>query len=180
MGPPCGGLLVVSRILEESGGICRKEGERRCQVLVGGTIPGEVGEMPSRYQGIDNLLTYTLDALSLRQRVTANNIANVNTPGFKRGTVPFEAELRRAIDMSRSTLLPSRTHPRHLLPKSYTPQAPSVVVDRSTTIRNDGNNVDIEREVAQQAKDALLYQAVISQVNRRFGALRSVIHDGRR
>lgn len=136
--------------------------------------------MPSQYQRIDNLLSFTLDALSLRQRVTANNIANVNTPGFKRGTVPFEAELRRAVETSGSRLLPSRTHPRHILPKSYTPKAPSVVIDRSTTIRNDGNNVDIEREAAQQAKDALLYQAVISQVNRRFNALRAVIHDGRR
>ncbi len=136
--------------------------------------------MASLDHGIDNLLTYALDALSLRQRVTANNIANVNTPGFKRGTVPFEAELRRALEKSNERLLPSRTHPRHLLPKAFTPNTPSVVIDRSTALRNDGNNVDIEREAAQQAKDALLYQAVIAQVNRRIGALRSVIHDGRR
>lgn len=127
---------------------------------------------------VDRVLSQALDAIAFRQRVTANNMANVNTPGFKRGTVPFEQWLERA--MSSNTNLPiSRTHAGHLTPRGGNYQ-PSVEIDRNTTLRNDGNNVDIEREAAQEAKDTLLYNAVITQVNRRISALRSVIHDGRR
>lgn len=136
--------------------------------------------MYSRFQPVDVVLSRALDALTLRQRVTANNIANVNTPGFKRGTVPFEQWLRRAVADSGADLPIARTHSGHLMPKASANTQPSVVIDRATSIRNDGNNVDIERESAQQAKDTLMYQAVITQVNRRISALRSVIHDGRR
>lgn len=51
--------------------------------------------------------------------------------------------------------------------------------DGSTVMRNDGNNVDIEREAAQLAKDTILYNALVQQLNARYTALRSVIREGR-
>lgn len=129
---------------------------------------------------MDALVSQALDALAFRQRVTAHNIANVNTPGFKRATVPFEQVLRKAYVESGTNLPLARTHSGHLMPTKERRSQPPVVLDRATSLRNDGNNVDIERESAQQAKDTLLYQALITQMNRRLAGLRSVIHDGRR
>lgn len=132
----------------------------------------------SYFDRVDQVLTHVLDALAFRQTLTANNIANVNTPGFKRAAFPFEQHLQQALSSS-NNLPVVRTHPNHLAARGID-YKPSVVIDRRTTLRNDGNNVDIERESAQQAKDTLAYQAVIAQLNRRYSALRSVIHDGRR
>jgi len=136
--------------------------------------------MPLLEGRLDSLLTRALDALAFRQRITAHNLANVNTPGYKRATLPFEAWLRQAYAEASPGLSLARTHSGHLLPKRREQTQPSVVIDRSTSLRNDGNNVDIERESAQLVQDALTYQALIAQVNRRLAALRSVINDGRR
>jgi len=151
--------------------------------VVGGssfTLGGGTSLARSPIDHIDGVLSYALDALALRQQVTANNMANVNTPGFKRGTVSFESHLQEALAKPSRVAL-ARTHAKHLPSGSpVTLKKPSVVIDRHTSLRNDGNNVDIERESAQMTKDTLQYQAIIEQVNRRMGTLRSVIHDGRR
>lgn len=126
---------------------------------------------------IDRLLMHSLDAVALRQQHTANNIANANTPGYKRQTVRFEDWLARSLGVNGRLPL-SRTHPGHLGRRSEG-SAPAVVTERSTSMRNDGNNVDVEREMAQLAQDTVLYSALAEQVGRRYAAVRTAI-DGRR
>lgn len=128
------------------------------------------------FSGVENLLTLALDGVSSRQRATANNIANAETPGYKRHTVPFEAWLRESLAGSGRLQL-TRSHPRHLSGTQTVRR--TVRSDGSTVMRNDGNNVDIEREAAQLAKDTILYNALVQQLNARYTALRSVIREGR-
>lgn len=103
---------------------------------------------PSAF-GIDHL-RHLLDTGSLRHRVIAQNVANVNTPGYKRLVVQFADELGR-------------------VGGDVKPQ----VVEGVGPERVDGNTVDIDREMNDLTKNALLYQAAMQVLANRLAALRS-------
>jgi flagellar basal-body rod protein FlgB len=97
---------------------------------------------------LSDLLPRLVEATNLRHRVLAMNVANVNTPGFRRLDVDFEGSLQR--QMSQGGGQPSEVHPR--------------VVERGGGVpRADGNNVDIDREMGRLTKNALLH-ALYSQL----------------
>ncbi|MBA4065313.1 MAG: flagellar biosynthesis protein FlgB [Isosphaera sp.] len=103
------------------------------------------------------LLARTLDAAALRHRVIAQNVANVNTPGYRRREVAFEAELAREVASPGGP-----------------PATPKVVVADGPE-RVDGNTVDIDQEMNALAKNALLYQAAAQIVSSRVATYRSAI-----
>lgn len=107
-----------------------------------------------------------LDGLALRQEVIANNLANVNTPGFKRAVVSFEQELQSAL--------------KHRDVRSLYRVEPQITVQSQTSLRPDGNNVDIDMEMAELAANTLQYNAVARLLSGQFGLLRSAITEGRR
>src|SRR5690606_16746530 len=110
----------------------------------------------------DRLHERSLDGVSARQRVTAHNRANATPPGSKRDTLSFEAELKQALEGSQPKRLRGTiTHPRHIPigePRTRVDGPFTVRRDTTTTMRNDGNNVDIEAEMAQIIKDQVFYQ----------------------
>ncbi|NLM46515.1 MAG: flagellar basal body rod protein FlgB [Firmicutes bacterium] len=120
-------------------------------------------------------LQQTLDMAAEKQRVYAHNLANVNTPRFKRQEVVFAEELKRA-----GAKLPlARTHKNHLSGRQPEEIAYRVVKDTSSTMRTDGNNVDVDREMALLAMNQLQFNAAADVLNRRFSLLRYVITEGR-
>ncbi|MFZ5639095.1 MAG: flagellar basal body rod protein FlgB [Bacillota bacterium] len=122
------------------------------------------------------LMEKALDAASMRNSVIADNLANVDTPGFKRSEVKFEDELARALNKS-GGITGRRTHEKHL-PIGVQPAtevAPRLEVQHDTSMRNDGNNVDIDREMAALAKNTILYNALVQQISGEFQKLKSVI-----
>jgi flagellar basal-body rod protein FlgB len=131
--------------------------------------------MWSSHRGVIGDLTRALSASALRQKVIAHNLANFNTPGFKRYAVSFEEQLARA----RGALPLERTHRRH---RGEEPGevVPAVKVDRSAVRRVDGNNIDLETEMVALVTNQLRYNAYIQQVNNRFSRWRYVINEGRR
>lgn len=124
------------------------------------------------------ILQKGLDAAGERQRVMANNIANVNTPHFKRKEVRFEEELRQALQGPPRLPL-ALTHPRHLGGKTIE-VSHRVKTDSRSSMRADGNNVDIDREMALLAVNQLNHSALIQVLSGRQASLRYVIHEGRR
>ena len=118
-----------------------------------------------------------LSASSLRQRVVAHNLANFNTPGFKRSSVSFEEQFCRAREQSKTGL--RSTHPDHF-PETCREVVPEVKQDRYTTRRLDGNNVDLETEMIDLVTNQLRYNAYVQQINTRFNQWRYVINEGRR
>jgi flagellar basal-body rod protein FlgB len=95
-----------------------------------------------------SLMERLLDAKWLRNQVLANNIANADTPGFKRSDVYFEEYLRQAIkDKTDGRNLDLKTtNPRHIAKiNSLDNLGPEVIRQDETTFRNDQNNVDIEK-----------------------------------
>ncbi|MDR0331556.1 MAG: flagellar basal body rod protein FlgB [Chitinispirillales bacterium] len=103
------------------------------------------------------VLSGGMNAAMLRARVTANNIANVNTPGFARLDVKFEEELRQALDRTR--LQGKRTDGGHLQigrldlnevgPTAYRPYDP--------TQPSGVNNVDIDTEMSKLAETQIMF-----------------------
>lgn len=104
-----------------------------------------------------------LDGLSARHAAIADNIANVNTPGYKRKDVLFEAQLMEALQSARPGA-------------RLDPVTPQVVRDNSTSLRTDGNNVDIEREAVALAENSIRYEAITEYVAGFFSNLKQVIN----
>ncbi len=123
-----------------------------------------------------------LQGAALRQQVLSNNIANVNTPQFKRSDVVFGDQLQQALDKEdkkgAKRLALQTTNPRHLSPTAGA-SGPRVVRDDTVSMRTDGNNVDIDREMAEVAKNSIFYQANAQQLSRYYATLKSVITGGR-
>jgi len=127
--------------------------------------------------GVLPTLERSLDATSLRQNVIADNIANVNTPNYKRKMVSFEEELKLALGRSSNQIQIALTHPNHI-PIGSAPLyrlKPQLETDNSTRWRNDGNNVDIDVEMAEMAKNVIKYQALTQRVSGKFASLKMVI-----
>ena len=112
-------------------------------------------------------LETAIQAAAIRQRVLSNNIANNDTPNFKRSDVAFEEMLTRAIGSQRTHALAGRlTDPRHIpINGAYPSPSPRVVTDESTAINNNRNNVDIEKEMALLAENQLRYNLMTQQVS---------------
>ncbi len=120
------------------------------------------------------VLQKQLDAAALTHKVIANNIANVNTPGFKKSSVRFLDELKKALDPQ---TLPLRTaHPRHIpAPVPLAQVEPMVVKEEETTMGYNQNNVDVEQEMVNLVANTLAYQAATRAIGDRLALLGYVI-----
>ena len=126
---------------------------------------------------VQTALEKTLDACALRQRVIADNIANVDTPGFKKNTVQFEEALSRALRGEALSLQVS--DPRHIGNDSLAAVKPEVEEIRNTTLRTDGNNVDLDEEMINLVTNTLEYRAAAQFLSGKFKTLHYVISGGR-
>jgi len=124
-------------------------------------------------------LERALDGAAIRQKVITNNIANVDTPGYKRSDVSFQDQLKQSMRSGGSIPL-SVTNPSHMSSSASSPTLPfTVIQDTGSSFRNDGNNVDIERETVEMAKNDIYYNTAVQILNGRFNYLRYVIEEGK-
>lgn len=103
-------------------------------------------------------LEQALSGASLRQRAIANNIANANTAGFKRSDVDFHSALAGALGAP-----DAQSRLRGLSFKTET--------DTSSATRADGNNVDIDQELANLSQTSLEYQSLVTVARARLAML---------
>jgi flagellar basal-body rod protein FlgB len=125
------------------------------QPLKFATSPADNFNMDAPIYGLGTL-THLLQSAGVRHRVIAQNVANVNTPGYRRLEVSFGEELTRAL-------------------KHGTPLPAPTIVESDAPDRVDGNTVDIDRELGDLNKNALLYQTAVGILNSRLNSLRSAI-----
>jgi len=125
-----------------------------------------------------DLLHRGLSVNVVRRAVIADNIANAETPNFKRSTVSFESELRRALDSGRQrpALELTQTNPMHFS-NHRERDVRDVQIRRNldfvSTYNNNGNNVDPEQEMMLSLQNQMTYMLLanmatfeFSQVNR--------------
>lgn len=107
-----------------------------------------------------DLLTKLLDVASLRHRVIAQNVANVNTPGYHRLDVAFETALDQELRSGAADVA----------------KLPASVVEVSGgATRDDGNNVDIDAEMGRLNKNTLLFNVYAQILASKMAAMRSAI-----
>jgi flagellar basal-body rod protein FlgB len=99
-----------------------------------------------------------LDGVAERQRVTAHNIANGNTPGYRSTRVEFEAELGRALDRGLGV-----------------EDVPATIVRANTPINVRGNDVDLTAEHKEMITSGIQYEALVNAMNHHFALLRTAV-----
>lgn len=119
-----------------------------------------------------------LDACSLRNQVISNNIANADTPGFKASCVKFEEYVKQALEDSDGVAL-NGTDGGTSAASALDDVEPQVVTNTDTTMRMDGNNVDIEYEMNELAKNSIEYYSLLQKANSEFSQLRTAITEGK-
>jgi flagellar basal-body rod protein FlgB len=128
------------------------------------------------------ILEKSMNVETLRRKVIADNVANVDVPHFKRSEVNFESELKRALyqnkDVNENRLPAIMTDDRHIpffIDRDIKSVSPRINVDYTTSMRNDGNNVDIEKEMVDSSKNTMRYNALVSALNHNYKTLKTVV-----
>ncbi|WP_431731789.1 flagellar basal body rod protein FlgB [Aceticella autotrophica] len=126
-----------------------------------------------------NFMEKALDAAMLKNNVIANNIANVDTVGFKKSEVRFDEILKDSIyNQKLQGLITNSKHIPIGVP-SLNDIKPQVIKDNNTSMRLDGNNVDIDAEMSNLAKNQLYYNAIVQRVNGELTSIMTAVKDGR-
>jgi len=128
-----------------------------------------------------NLREKALDSAWLRNEVIAQNVANVDTPGYKKKSVSFEEYLDQAMD--NGGFKGNTTDSRHIqIGAGSADDVPIKVTSDYSNLstRLDGNNVDIEKEMADSAKNDIRYNTLIQSVSDSYKRVMSAITEGRK
>lgn len=125
------------------------------------------------------VLEKSLDSLAKNHEAISNNIANVDTPGYKRKQVSFRRELSNLLENRNELAVTNKKHIA-INSKDLNSFQAKVTTEENTSIRNDDNNVDIDAEMAMLAKNTLEYQALSQRISSKFKSLQSVIQQGGR
>jgi flagellar basal-body rod protein FlgB len=128
-----------------------------------------------------DLLQRAMDANTLRYQVSSNNMANAEVPNFKRTTVNFESELKRAFESeeaAKNAFQLTRTDDRHIAlnePYDYREVQPRRVLDYTTTSKANGNNVDAEAEAMTVLKTQMQYKLLSELTNFEFAQVNTAM-----
>jgi len=109
--------------------------------------------MPQSSSSITDLIWAGLKAEGLRQQAIASNIANIETPGYRRVDVKFEDLLAKAMDSSGEVDLDE------IEPEIYRPE--------STAVKANGNDVDLDTEVGEMVKNSLRQTAYVRLLHKK-------------
>ncbi len=121
-----------------------------------------------------NNLTHGLDYASTKNKVIANNIANVDTPNYKAKKVSFQSQLDEEMLKFDQKL----THEKHI-PFENRQARINITENRGITYNHNGNSVDLDKEMAELSKNQLYYEALTERINGKFNSLRTVLGGGR-
>lgn len=118
-----------------------------------------------------NLLTKAADASWKRETVISNNIANVNTPGYKRKDLNFQGVLTEELGRCKHESLDSKVSDVDLSRLDS-----QIYVDSANySYRMDGNNVDIDTENVELASEQIRYEGLTDCINSEFERMKAVI-----
>jgi flagellar basal-body rod protein FlgB len=127
-----------------------------------------------------DLLHRAMDANLIRRDVIADNLANSGVQDFKRSTVNFESELKRALETEkqRPALELTLTNPKHIpnwRERNYQDVQPRRVLDYTSTSKNNGNNVDMEQEMMLALENQMMYTLLAQATTFEFSQINMVL-----
>ena len=116
------------------------------------------------------VLTSMLQGTTLRHEVLSRNIANLETPGYRGQDVSFRTALR-------SAMLEGPGEPGQAPPEQGPHVRPVIQEEARRSMRQDGNTVDLDRQMVKVAQNAMHHNALIHLMNSRFNLLRLAMRD---
>ena len=119
-----------------------------------------------------DLIKKGLDVASLRQQTISSNISNINTADYKVNKVEFEKYLTQASD----EISMKKTHDMHFGIDKLKDIIPEVKKRESTSLNDNGNNVDIDLEMTELAANEIYYSVLIQQLNSKLSKLNYIIN----
>ncbi|MFS4459432.1 flagellar basal body rod protein FlgB [Bdellovibrio sp. HCB2-146] len=127
-----------------------------------------------------NALASSLALRQIRHNVTSSNIANAETPGYHAKKMDFENALARALDMDGANGL-STSNPEHFAVGgvSVSKTRPDIYEDPEGAVNNDGNTVDLEKEMSALSENAIMYKSALQLINKKMAALKYAASEGR-
>ncbi len=126
------------------------------------------------FSGTIHRLEGALEQANVKQKVITNNLANVDTPNYKAKRVSF----KNVLNEESSRLNAIKTDYRHIDFKSNESNY-SVVSSNQTSYQENGNNVDIDKEMSDMAKNQIQYQALVERMSGKLNSLKSAITGGK-
>lgn len=130
------------------------------------------------YDGPSRLLRQSLSGLVQRQQLIANNLANIDTPGYRSVDIDFERALQRrlAADQRLPILV---TSPAHMSTTGGWAEQQGTLL-RAPAFREDGNGVDVDAEMARLSETVIQYNVVSQLLAARIALMRLAVTEGRR
>ena len=119
----------------------------------------------SKTESIIALIEAGIKAEGLRQKTISHNVANLETPGYRRLDVKFEEVLAKSLESSGSVDL------NEIEPQAYQP--------KNTPVKSNGNDVTLEDEVGAMIKNSLRYKTYIQLLKKRYQQIESAMNVGR-
>ncbi|MED1741813.1 flagellar basal body rod protein FlgB [Bacillus swezeyi] len=126
------------------------------------------------FSGTIHRLEGALEQANVKQKVITNNLANVDTPNYKAKRVSF----KNVLNEESSRLNAIKTDYRHIDFKINESNY-SVVSSNQTSYQENGNNVDIDKEMSDMAKNQIQYQALVERMSGKLNSLKSAITGGK-
>ena len=124
-------------------------------------------------------LSTALNMRLLKHNVISSNIANAETPHYHAKKLDFEEALARALDIDGLRGM-STSHPDHFSVGGKSAKVdPDIYENPEGAINNDGNTVDLEREMSSLAENTIMYRAALQLINKKLAALRYAITENR-
>ncbi|WP_158737686.1 flagellar basal body rod protein FlgB [Alteribacillus sp. YIM 98480] len=124
----------------------------------------------STFQNLEN----GLNGAALEQKAISQNIANVDTPNYKAKRAAFKHTLNEAIQ---TQIQANRTNQKHI-EFGGSPAGAHVREENSTMYNHNGNNVDIDKEMSNLAKNQIYYNALTDRLSGKFGSLKTAVRGG--
>lgn len=126
-------------------------------------------------------LAASLNMRQLRQNIISSNIANAETPNYHAKKLDFEEALGRALDVENLRGV-SVTHSEHfpISGQGMKGVRPDIYENPEGVVNNDGNTVDIEKEMSALAENNLMYKSALQLINKKMAALKYAATEGGR
>jgi flagellar basal-body rod protein FlgB len=121
----------------------------------------------------------SLHLREIRNNVISSNIANAETPGYQAKKVDFEDALARALDLEGMAPMQGAA-PEHIAvgPGAISRIKADVYENPDVDVNNDGNTVDMEREMTNLAENSITYKAAVQLISKKLAALKYAVSDG--
>jgi flagellar basal-body rod protein FlgB len=121
-------------------------------------------------------LEHALNYSSAKQKVISQNIANVDTPNYKAKDVSFKAVFQ---DVMGQSFQAHKSDSRHYDFSSKPSRMPGIISKPNVNYNENGNSVDLDKEMADMATNQIYYNALTERINGKFNSLQSVIRGGK-